>query len=568
MLKQKISNIVDFAGREGLKALILSIIVGFVWFGVESSFILIIQGFMLSIGLLTNEQVFLPEWYPTSIQASVILLLLFGLLRAAGSMLKGYAANNAHTSFLCHQRVKLLAVSLKNAHLVSTREIITNFTEVINQSADVVSNCSHLITIFCTAVLFLASGFKIAPIEMLIGLICLTIFLFPLKYLTRKISFYGNGLVQEWESASNSLLRGLKNHFLLSIYNQIESEISDGKRSLELYKKHFNSYTVIATFSHSFPMFIGVLIVSIITFTSVRYIKTEPMKLIAFFYLFIRLAQSAGEVGRTVSVIKLNLPGFKKLADFHEKIKNSQKRFPSQVKVLTEKDVSIEVKNLNFSYEESKPLLQNINLNLSKSDILIIKGPSGVGKSTLLSIILGLNLPNTGEIKINGFSTKEWKLDLHQVLAYVGPEPFLIEGTVRENLSFGYEKSVHFSDEEIWETLDLMGLKSLIRSLEKGLEEPIHDIPQLSTGQKQRLSLARAILRKPALLILDEATANLDSETEFKIIENLKGIFSQCCSIIVTHKSSFDRIATSEITLKPRQDALHTEESYCLRSQT
>jgi ABC-type bacteriocin/lantibiotic exporter with double-glycine peptidase domain len=92
-------------------------------------------------------------------------------------------------------------------------------------------------------------------------------------------------------------------------------------------------------------------------------------------------------------------------------------------------------------------------------------------------------------------------------------------------------------------------MKKLILELPLKLDEPLKDITQLSTGQKQRLSLTRALLRNPSLLILDEATANLDSITENTIIDNLKNVLKNCTSIIVTHKDSFDEVATKQIRL-------------------
>ena len=194
-------------------------------------------------------------------------------------------------------------------------------------------------------------------------------------------------------------------------------------------------------------------------------------------------------------------------------------------------------------------MFKNINFLITKGNTLVIKGQSGTGKSTLLSLILGINIPTSGEILINDFSTSSCTINFDNILGYIGPEPYFINGTIKENLLYGLSKDRQITEMELWNALELMELKSLVMNLPNQLEESIFDIPQFSTGQKQRLSFSRAIIRRPSILILDEATANLDTATENKIIENLTPLFKNCTSVIVTHKNAFDKIATHEITL-------------------
>jgi ATP-binding cassette subfamily C protein len=506
------------------------------------------QGFLLSFGLLSRSQVFLPAWYPTTTTASVFFLIAFGLLRALSYMLKNHVGSLTQLTFACQQRTNLLSLGLKNAQSVSSKELVTLFTEIITQSANVVSNLALIINIACTSVLFFVSGIKLAPIEMILGVSLLACFIFPLKFMTRKINAYGSGTVAEWENVSGALLRGLKNYFFLTIYKQIDFEIKKGTENLENFKEHYKSYSLVVGFAGAFPVFVGVTILSLITFVSNKYIHTDPMKLVSFFYLFIRLAQTAGEASTTVSNLRLNMPAFKKLFEWNQKFSAMTSLSSRKSIEIKAKNITIEANNLTFGYEKNVPLFKDLSFSISPSDVLVIKGESGAGKSTLLSLILGLNLPQEGEVKINSYSSKFFEADLHHVLAYVGPEPYLIQGTVRENLFYGLEES-SIPESALWDALQAVELKELVEGLQFKLDEPIYDIPQLSTGQKQRLSFARALTRKPSLLILDEATANLDSITEKKIIANLDQLFKSCTTVIVTHKNSFDELATQKIKL-------------------
>lgn len=545
----KLIKFKQFIGLEAWKYFWISAFIGIFWFAVESSFILIMQGFLFTIGLLSREQAILPTWYPVGLTSSVVMLVLFGVFRASIYMLKTHFASLTQLSFTSRQRINLLSFGLKNAHLISSKELVSIFTEITSQSGVVIYNSSMLINTLLSAFLFFLTGMKLAPYEMMVGVFFLALFLFPLKYITRRINGYGVGLVQEWENLSESLLRGLKNNFFLSIYNQVDNEISKGNTSLDNYKRHYLSYSLVAGFASAFPLLIGVVILSLITYLSVKYFNTEAIKLVSFFYIFIRLAQAASEVNATAASLKLNIPGLKILYNWNKQMDLANSKKVEKKMIINDQKIDLELVNVSFGFNDQKLLFKDLNFQVKQSEMLLIKGESGVGKSTLLSIILGLRIPTKGEVRINSHSSNSVLFDLHKVLAYVGPEPYLIQGSIRDNLTYGLDRDIIVKDEDLWEALRLMGLEELVKDLPGQLKEIVNDIPQLSTGQKQRLSFARAIVRKPSFLILDEATANLDLTTERKIISNLKSVLQNCTSIVVTHKNSFDDVATYHLDL-------------------
>jgi ABC-type bacteriocin/lantibiotic exporter with double-glycine peptidase domain len=209
----------------------------------------------------------------------------------------------------------------------------------------------------------------------------------------------------------------------------------------------------------------------------------------------------------------------------------------------------IKSKDLTVGYL-GKSVSRIDNFELTKGSILTIKGPSGAGKSTLIATIAGLIPPVSGDISYNEISLTKDGLnpEFLEKVGYVGPEPFICPATVKENLLFANKES--HSDSDLWNALALVGLQEDVANFSAKLLEPLNENTQLSTGQKQRLSFARAILRNPELLILDEATANLDQDTERKIIDQISTISRTTIVIAVTHKNSYDAISTSEINLK------------------
>jgi ABC-type multidrug transport system fused ATPase/permease subunit len=389
-------------------------------------------------------------------------------------------------------------------------------------------------------ILFITYGFYLAPKEMVIGLFLLGILVIPLKLLTSSIHKTGEGLVVEWNRIHDILFLGLKNNFLLRVYDLIDQEVQKSRDVIDRYCKHQVSYAMTSAFLYSLPVVVGVLIISVITYVSLTYFNRPGAVLLAFFYVFIRIAQASSDSFNTLSLIRLNIPAFKKLYSWyigHFILAKKETKIPS-AELIQENVESIEFDKVTFGYDSSeKPVLDELSFKIVRGKMLLIKGESGSGKSTLLSILLGLNIPQSGNVLLN---EKKNRLQKEKV-AYVGPESYLIPGSVKENLMYG--QGGERSDSEVWEALRLANVDLEIKKLPNGLAEHLNEFTQLSTGQKQRLAIARALLRKPDVLILDEATSNLDTETEAEIINQIKQIKKDFVTVVISHKNSFDAVS-------------------------
>jgi ABC-type multidrug transport system fused ATPase/permease subunit len=541
-----------FLGKEVWFLFLASIFFGACLFIVESSFVLVLQGFLSSVGLVDPKNLILPSWYPRGLVASVVALMIFGVMRGLVYMIKFYLGGVTGQAFVKLQRQRALEFAFLRAEEVSTSQVVTVFTERVGQAGAVLQSISQLALIFSSTTLFFILGAKLAPLEMLFGIGLLFIFLIPLKFFNSRIKSAGDGLRKEWENVSHVLLQGLRNHFFFKLYGMVGQEIRKAKSSLEQYELHFKYYYKISAFKNNLPNIVGVMVISAVTYVSVRYIHTRGVILISFFYLFIRLAQGASEANAAFSELTLHWKGFKELYDWHEKLNSFKSTFvddeSDQLKEeeLPLREINIEAKNLCFSYDKHKPLFQNLSFGVSKGQVLLIKGESGVGKSTLLTIVLGILRPEKGSVIINGHDVQSMKKLLSKKIAYVGPEPYMIVGTVRENLLFGHPAPHTVSDNEMTAAL----IRAQLSESKVELNLFVNEQAALSTGQKQRISIARAILRKPKLLILDEATANLDGYTEQNFINSIKDILNEVTTIIISHKSSFDSIATNTLVLK------------------
>lgn len=195
---------------------------------------------------------------------------------------------------------------------------------------------------------------------------------------------------------------------------------------------------------------------------------------------------------------------------------------------------NIDIKNMSFRYSQNeKPLFNNLSISIPFSSKVIISGESGCGKSTLLNIIGGKIFPYEGSIKIGNKELRDIStVILRKKIVYLDQIPNIFTGSIRYNLTLG-EK---FSDEELWEALNKSQLKDFVKKLDKGLDSFVGEKGQLfSGGQRQRLALARGLLRKPQILLIDEGTNSLSQDVAIQIEEQLV-MLNDLTVIFVTHQ--------------------------------
>lgn len=207
----------------------------------------------------------------------------------------------------------------------------------------------------------------------------------------------------------------------------------------------------------------------------------------------------------------------------------------------------IEFKDITFCYPDGEEnVLEHFNLKVPQGTSVAIVGETGAGKSTLVNLVCRFYKPTKGQILIDGHDAADRSIGwLHNSIGYVLQTPHLFSGSVRENLKYGKEDA---TDEEIWKALDLVAAGDVVRRMEKGLDSDVGEGGNLlSTGEKQLLSFARAILSDPRILILDEATASIDTVTEKKIQNAIKVMTKGRTTFAIAHRLS--TITDSDVIL-------------------
>ena len=259
----------------------------------------------------------------------------------------------------------------------------------------------------------------------------------------------------------------------------------------------------------------------------------------------IRILPSTNRISYTMSNISFQMTYFNTFMDNINDIDGKGGRLTTEgeTKIAGEHVVmphmkeQIEFKNIEFAYSaDSDAVLKKANMTIRKGESVGIIGESGAGKTTAVDIILGLLVPQSGDILIDGVDIRS---DMHGWLSQVGYIPqmiFMMDGSIRENILFG-EEETQDSDDKVWDALREASLDEFVHSLPKGLDTRIGERGvRLSGGQRQRIGIARALYRNPEILIFDEATSALDNDTEASIMESINNLYGQKTMIIIAHR--------------------------------
>jgi subfamily B ATP-binding cassette protein MsbA len=335
------------------------------------------------------------------------------------------------------------------------------------------------------------------------------------------------------------LVELFKNHKLIKIFQKENSEVNRADEYLaQLKDKNKKIQTVFVRLSPIMETLTGFMIAVLIFYSGKLMSKGELD--INNFFSFLAAMMLAYQPVRSLStlnmVINQGLSAASRILpiiDQKNKIKNSESAKPLKIK-----DAGINFNNVNFSYEENEgPTLQSINLKFEGGKMTSLVGHSGSGKSTILNLIPRFYDAKSGDIIIDDQTIYDSTIEsLRSEISMVSQETTLFDDTIKNNIKYGRQEA---TDEEVFKVAKLSYCDEFINNLPNKFDTLIGENGvRLSGGEKQRLSIARAMMKKSSIILLDEATSSLDSETESKIQDALQILTKNKTTIVIAHRLS------------------------------
>lgn len=388
--------------------------------------------------------------------------------------------------------------------------------------------------IFVTAYSF-SLHWSIMPVYVL-GIVLLSTLT---SILSRKIKVIQKSIVSETNALAGTTTESLRNIELVKSLGLTEQEVSrlnaNTYKILGLELKKVKSIRSLSFIQGTFVNFLRQVIMFMLLWLVFRDVITPGQVLTLTFYSFFIFGplQEIGNIIISYREAEASLNNFHTLMSKSPEIKPLRPATPSNIEEL-------EFINVKFKHQSAQqPALVDISFDVKKGETIAFVGPSGSGKTTLVKLLVGLYIPQQGTIQYNNVDREDIDFDvLRTQIGFVTQDTQLFAGTIRENLLFVNPTA---TDEEIMDVLKKASCNNLLARADKGLDTLIGEGGvKVSGGEKQRLSIARALLRHPHLLIFDEATSSLDSLTEEEITNTIKEVSSQQeqITVLIAHRLS------------------------------
>lgn len=564
-----IKRIIHFIGTKGSVFFCISIFSSAIISVIEYAVAIFLMILLFSFGFINFNQ--LPVWLPFDVRniSPIFLwasLFIIALLRAIVYITTYQAkimfTEGTHSRFRLILAYKML-ISGKGINTMPLSRINFYMSEIFPKATNFLFHLTQLMSFIVQAIMISIGMFYLAWQETILGLVGISLMgLLVLKFnrITNRIA---RTIPEAQADLEKSKIRISRNWLLIKILRIQDKEYKKFLDSIFQYYHHSTLAYFFGNLGGAIMPVLGSILFAAIVLGNFYFFKTPAVNLVAFIYLFFRFQQMIAsgsnmlgsvfiyntQLVESVKILSTLSPDEIKSAfkpENHFKLKN--KNF-NQNKILYPKrnyrtfdpshsspPASIQFKEVSFKWPDmAEPVFSNLSLKIKAGSQFGLIGPNGCGKSTILGLIADVLQPSKGQILINKKPCGSGIKSYWNNIAYVGPEPYLIYGSIRDNLTYGTNHIIN--DQELFKALAMVNLNNFISSLHGGFGYIIKENGDgLSAGQKQCLTLARAFLRKPALMILDEPSANLDDSTESAIVKALEQFKGNCTVIIVSHK--------------------------------
>lgn len=435
---------------------------------------------------------------------------------------------------------------------------LLNFSNINSITSYILSNVSYW---YYSLSLFLSQTFLVLitilfsmyiSFSFFLTLVFFSIFLFtPLIVLRKKMNKQALGYQSFTENFQKKMIRDFRNLIFLKISGQLKHEGENLIKTNNNLYKNFHNFIKKISLINQIPFLITAILIPVMLYFNKNFIYLSEGDLVVLAYLVLRMGVSIGSVFSSFTEVKFKFPFVEEInrikLNYSKKNKDIDKDFllsfnNKKIDDLKVHNLIIKEHNLNKKIDDFK---------IKKGDTLFITGSSGSGKSSLLLTIIGINQKYLGEVHWNNINlTKINSKELFERIAFCSSEPYLINGTLEENLYYGVKKTQNNNSKELINKILTITNCDFLLNKNNYLNINITDEGNnFSNGQKQRISLTRALLKNPDVLILDEAMSNIDLENEEQIFNNIRKFNKELIILIVSHRKNIKKISNLTIDL-------------------
>lgn len=480
-----------------------------------------------------------------------ILIIFIYLIKNGYLIFSSYLQIKYKNSLLKNMSILMLRSYMNRSYQFFTNtnsgEIIRGITNDIAGVHDIIEISlkflSEILVVILVGIYLIVTDPLMAIGVLLIGIVCLFLIAFSLKKRMSEMGMLNREALYENNKLAIQIIAGIKEIFVMQRRLAFLSEYEKS------YKKREKA-TINYQFANACPerLIEAICISGIMAIIVIRLsVGINPQlfvpKLAVFAVAAFRILPSISRIAGYINGLVYNRPN---LEAAYINIKNARKCLAKNniEKYLDEKVCYDKVKfkhkiilnKVSWFYDNKAIILNELFLEICKGESIGIIGESGSGKSTLIDILLGLYQPKSGIVEMDGYSIFDIPYLWSKLIGYVPQTVFLLDDTIRNNISFGEHT---LNDNDIWEALELASLKEFVEQLPEKLDTVVGERGiKFSGGQRQRVAIARALYHNPDILILDEATSALDNETEAVVMESINQLQGMKTLIIVAHRLS------------------------------
>ncbi len=418
---------------------------------------------------------------------------------------------------------------------VNSSELTKNIIMEIKKARLIIDICLKSLIEIISIILITIILLYYQPLATLIvlGFVLVILFLFLLIF-KKKLFQFGKGDITFTGKIFKSLQDGLNSIKSISIHGNQNYFVNSFAKLNEKRVNILRDMTTINENIRNAIEFLAILLLVFIILILLKYddnIQNLIPSLTLFGAALYRLMPATNRLINYINAFESSKPAIQLLnKHFNRKEKNDQ--IKSKSKLHFKKNIIC--KNISHSYSKTEKVINNLSFKIDKNDFIAISGASGIGKSTLLDLICGIRKPYKGKIILDNkfdihLNVNDWKKNI----GYVPQSSYILDSDIKENIIFGNER---FNKEKLIDAITFSNLKIFLNKKKEGINFKVgEDGCNLSGGQAQRLSIARAIYRSPEILICDEITNSLDKKNEKKIIDSLMKLRGKMTIICITH---------------------------------